>query len=157
MRLPTFKKILKMNLLRHNPFGSKNHPLNTVVDHLFNGSIADFVGSDFVSSQPSVNVIESDKEFRIELAAPGLKKKDFQLNIEKDQLTISVEKKKEETVESDKFTRREFAFSSFERSFTLSEKVDKNKIAATYENGILNIIIPKKEIEEVSKRSINIS
>ncbi len=146
-----------MNFLKYNIFGPHNQSLNTIADHLFNGSIADFVGSDFVNSQPSVNVIETGKDFRLELAAPGLEKEDFQLNIEEDQLKISVEKKKEEAPKSENFTRREFAYTSFERSFNLSDKVDKNRISATYENGILNISLPKKEVEVVKKRSIDIS
>jgi len=127
-----------MNFLKYNLFGPNHHSLNTIADHLLNGSIADFVGSDFINSQPSVNVIETETDFRIELAAPGLEKEDFQLNIEKDQLKISVE-------------------NSFERSFNLSDKVDKNKISAIYENGILNILVPKREVEIIKKRSINIS
>lgn len=147
-----------MNLLKYNPFGSKDHPLHTIADHFFNGSIADFVGSDFVNNQPSVNILESEKAFNIELAAPGLEKKDFHLKVEEDQLKITFEKKTKEESEGKKFTRREFSYNSFERTFNLSDNVDKNKISASYENGILNITITKKEVEEKeTKRTIEIS
>ncbi len=147
-----------MNLIKYNPFDSKHHPLHTIADHFFNGSIADFVGSDFVNNQPSVNILESDKDFKIELAAPGLEKKDFQLKVEEDQLKIAFEKKTKEATEDKKFTRREFSYSSFERTFNLNDEVDKNNISASYENGILNITIAKKEIDEKEiKRTIEIS
>jgi HSP20 family protein len=136
----------------------KYNPLTAIADHLFNGNIADIVGNDFVKSQPSSNIIETEKAFRIELAAPGLDKKDFLINIENDQLTISVEKEKEEVTENEKYTRREFGYTSFQRSFNLSEHVNTEDISAAYENGVLAIILPKKEIAEtVLKRKIEIS
>ena len=144
--------------LKHNPFAIKQHPLTAISDHFFNGSIADFIGSDFVNSQPSVNITETEKEFKIDLAAPGLEKKDFVINVEKDQLTISVEKKKEETAENERFTRREFTYHSFERSFNLSKNVNKEGILAAYENGILSITLPKNEAAQAeAKRVIEIS
>ena len=136
----------------------KYNPLTAIADQLFNGNIADIVGNDFVKSQPSSNIIETEKAFKIELAAPGLDKKDFLINIENDQLTISVEKEKEEATESEKYTRREFGYTSFQRSFNLSELVNKEDISAAYENGVLLVILPKKEIDEtVLKRKIEIS
>ena len=141
-----------MSLIKYNPFVTK-HPLNS----FFNGDISDFIGSDFVNSQPSVNVIESDKEFKIEVAAPGLDKSDFDVKVEKDQLIISVEKEKEEVKENEKYTRREFAYSSFVRSFNLGDQINTEGINATYEEGILNILLPKKEEAIEVKRNIEIS
>jgi len=141
-----------MSLLKYN-----SHSINALADHFFKGSIADFVGSDFVQSQPTVNVIETDKAFRLELAAPGLEKGDFHLNIEKNHLKISVKKEQEEMAEGEKFTRREFAYTSFERSFKLSDKVDQEAISASYEQGILNIHVPKKAAEIIQRRNIEIS
>ena len=112
-------------------------------DDFFNTNISNFVGSDFVSSNPSVNVVESDENFKIEVAAPGLEKKDFSLSLENDQLVIESTKKEEKEVKEEKFTRREFNYASFKRNFQLPETVDANKIAAKYENGILNITLPK--------------
>ena len=144
--------------LKHNSFALKQHPLTTLSDHLFNSSIADFIGSDFVTSQPSVNITETEEAFKIDLAAPGLKRKDFVINVENDQLKISVENKKEETTETEKFTRREFSYHSFKRNFNLSESVNKEDIGAAYENGILSITMPKKEADQTeTKRIIEIS
>ena len=80
------------------------------------------------------------------MAAPGLQKKDFRIDLANDVLTISSEKKVEnETKKGQQFTRREFSYQSFSRSFTLPNTVDSEKISATYENGILRVLIPKKE------------
>lgn len=146
-----------MNLIKYHPFASNSHALNTITDHLFNGNIGNFIGSDFIHSQPSVNIIETNEAFKIELAAPGLSKEDFELNIEDKHLKVFVKKEKEELKEDKKFTRREFAYTNFERSFKLSDKVDVAKISAIYENGILQVTIPKKEEEVVIKRTIEIS
>lgn len=95
---------------------------------------------------PSVNITETDKEFKIELAAPGLEKKDFKVEMDKDLLTISSEKEEEKKEEKKNFYRREFSYNSFSRSFTLPENVLGDKIDAKYENGILRLSIPKKEV-----------
>ncbi|MDF1867592.1 MAG: Hsp20/alpha crystallin family protein [Saprospiraceae bacterium] len=103
------------------------------------------------SSIPAVNIKESDEGFNLELAAPGLGKEDFKLELENDILTISAEKKVEkETAEenenkTEKYTRREFSFQSFKRTFTLPETVDISNINANYENGVLLVNLPKKE------------
>ena len=97
---------------------------------------------------PSVNVKEEDSTYQIMVAAPGMKKEDFNIGIDRNILTISSENKSE-TEEKDEqgfFTKREFNFSSFSRSFTLPESVDIDNIEASYENGILNVSVPKKEI-----------
>lgn len=95
---------------------------------------------------PSVNVKESADGFEVDMAAPGLEKKDFKIEINHGTLTISSEKKVEnETKTGQQFTRREFSYQSFSRSFTLPETVDGDKISAKYENGILKVSIPKKE------------
>jgi HSP20 family protein len=99
----------------------------------------------FEQTLPAVNVIENENGFKIELAAPGLKKEDFKVNVVENTLTISAEQeaKKEETGE--KFTRKEFSYSSFKRSFTLPKTVDGEQISATYNEGILVLALPKKE------------
>jgi HSP20 family protein len=93
---------------------------------------------------PAVNVKELDKEFEIEMAAPGLNKKDFNIQIEKGVMTIFNEKKEEKEEKEDQYTRKEFSYSSFTRSFNLPENVNPDKIDATYEDGILRIMIGKK-------------
>jgi len=95
---------------------------------------------------PSVNVKESADGFEVDMAAPGLEKKDFKIEINHGTLTISSEKKVEnETKTGEHFKRREFSYQSFSRSFTLPEMVDGDKVSAKYENGILKVSIPKKE------------
>jgi HSP20 family protein len=96
-------------------------------------------------STPAVNIVEGKDEFRIEVAAPGLNKEDFKINLENDQLSISANKevKKEENEET--YTRKEFSYSSFSRSFTLPDTVDGEKIKATHQDGVLTIHVPKKE------------
>ena len=96
-------------------------------------------------SLPAVNISEGENEFTIEVAAPGLEKKDFRINLENDVLTIASarEDSKEETM--DNYTRREFRYCNFSRSFNLPDSVDGEKITAVHKNGILNVSIPKKE------------
>jgi HSP20 family protein len=95
---------------------------------------------------PAVNVLENNDNFMIEVAAPGLEKKDFHIDLENNLLTISSEKEfKHEEEKNGKFMRREFGYSSFKRSFTLPESIDTEKIGATYKEGVLHITIPKKE------------
>ncbi len=116
------------------------------IDNLFNTTLADVIGNDYMLTHPSVNIVEQDNQFVMELAAPGLDKKDFNLQIENDQLIISAEKKSErEESESGKFTRREFNYSAFRRSFMLDDNIQREGISASYENGVLRITLPKKE------------
>jgi len=96
-------------------------------------------------SLPAVNVAEDQDNFKIELAAPGLKKEDFKINVNNGVLMISSEKKQESEKKEENYTRREFQYSSFLRSFTLPTSVDSDKISASYRDGILNINIPKRE------------
>ncbi|MDO8896442.1 MAG: Hsp20/alpha crystallin family protein, partial [Bacteroidales bacterium] len=92
------------------------------------------------------NIKEDENGFEVEMAAPGFEKKDFKIDLNNNLLTISSEKKIEnETKEGQQFTRREYSYQSFSRSFTLPNLVDSEKITAKYENGILKVAIPKKE------------
>ncbi|MGA9269294.1 MAG: Hsp20/alpha crystallin family protein [Lutimonas sp.] len=94
---------------------------------------------------PKVNIKESPESFEVHMAVPGFKKEDFNLSIENEELLISaeIEENKEET--NDEFTRKEFGYASFRRSFILPETVDGEKIKANYQDGILNVTLPKKE------------
>ncbi|NNE78518.1 MAG: Hsp20/alpha crystallin family protein [Pricia sp.] len=94
---------------------------------------------------PAVNIKEGDKEYELELAVPGRKKEDFDIEIDNDVLTISSEIKHEDEVKDENYTRREFGFSSFKRSFTLPETIDHTNIEAKYEDGLLRFTLPKKE------------
>ena len=108
-------------------------------------------------SIPAVNIKENDKNFEVEVAAPGMDKKNFKVEVENNVLTISAEKKEEKKEKKDNYSRKEFSYESFERSFTLpQDMVDANKIVAKYENGILKIDIPKKEEKAKLSKVINI-
>ncbi|MDX9942619.1 MAG: Hsp20/alpha crystallin family protein [Bacteroidales bacterium] len=106
---------------------------------------------------PATNILEDEKQFEIQLAAPGMKKDDFSLNVENNVLSVSYEKKEDEKQE-DKFLRREFGMDSFTRSFSIPKTTDGEKISARYEQGILFISIPKLNPEKAKlSRSIEIS
>ncbi len=108
---------------------------------------------------PAVNVSEDDKEYKVEVAAPGMTKDDFNIQLTSDgDIVISMEKKTENKEGGDKKTylRREFSYSKFEQRFTLPENVEKSKISAGMEHGVLTINIPKKTEEEKAKESLNI-
>lgn len=107
---------------------------------------------------PSVNIKESATDYKIDLAVPGMDKKDFKVEVENDVLTISGEHKEEINEEGEKLTRREFYFGSFKRSFTLPETSDKENISANYSNGILTITIGKNEALKVNpKKEITVA
>jgi|RhiMetdeSRZDD1v2_1073273.scaffolds.fasta_scaffold01914_18 HSP20 family protein len=107
------------------------------------------------STVPAVNVSENQNDYIVSVAAPGLNKNDFNIDIEGNMLTISCEK--EETREDERQTRREYNYSSFTRSFTLPEEVMKDKIEATYHDGVLKIVLPKKEEAKKAALSKHIS
>jgi len=110
-------------------------------------------------SVPAVNVLKNNDNYKIEVAAPGLEKKDFHIDLDNNMLTISSEKEIRHEEEKDgKFMRREFAYSSFKRSFTLPESVNIDKIEAKYNEGVLHITIPKREeAKQKPPRQISIS
>ncbi|KKO92563.1 MULTISPECIES: Hsp20/alpha crystallin family protein [Sphingobacterium] len=130
-----------------NPF------VNTVFDNLFNDN---FISDRLVSRVPAVNISESEKSFKIEMAAPGLDKSDFKINVDKNLITISAEKKEESVSEEKLYSKKEFNYSSFSRSFTLPETVDYSNIEAAYEGGILILTVGKKEDAIIAKRLIEV-
>jgi HSP20 family protein len=98
-----------------------------------------------ITTNPSVNIVEKDNGFYLDLVSPGLSKDDFKIELKNKQLTISAEKKNEtETKEDGKVWRKEYSFNSFKRSFFLPETVEGNAIEANYEQGVLKVYIPKK-------------
>lgn len=126
---------------------SNNYP--SIFDRFFDSDILDWNSRHFSETNttlPSVNIKENADEFVVEVAAPGFDKGDFNIEVDNDMLTISSEKKTEnEEKEGEKITKREFSYQSFSRSFTLPFLVDREKINAKYNKGILSISIPKKE------------
>lgn len=133
----------------------------SLLNEFFNDDLFDnFFGiiPTFKNSLPTVNIIEEKDNYRLEIAAPGLDKEDFKIDLHNDVLTISAEKKEENENKNKKFLRREFSYCSFKRSFTLPDTVDVDKIEAKHKNGILTITIPKKEeAKEKEPRTIKIS
>ncbi len=94
---------------------------------------------------PAVNITEKKDEYQVSLAAPGMKKDDFKIDVDGNMLTISSEKEENKEEKDKKFTRKEYSYSSFSRSFTLPEEINKEKIEAKYEDGVLKIALPRKE------------
>ena len=117
----------------------------------------DVFRSEYQNTRPAVNIKETEEGYGLEVAAPGFAKEDFKIDLDHDLLTISVEKENKTEEEKNGYTRREFNYASFKRSFTLPETVDREKIQASYTNGILNVGLPKKEQEQKLKRNISIS
>ena len=101
---------------------------------------------------PAVNIIEKDDKFLIELAAPGLRKEDFKINIENGILQIDSESQREVEEEKDNYTRKEFNYNSFSRSFTIPENASEENIAASYENGVLKLKLQKLKSETSHKK-----
>jgi len=127
-----------------------------VEDFITNSNINDIFGADFAQSTPPINVKEYAEHLQVAVAAPGLEKKDFEIHVEKDVLTIAANKNVKETEEDVKVRRNEFNYSTFKRTFRLSNEFDGNRISATYNDGILNISIPKKKKEETSKIKVDV-
>ena len=111
-------------------------------------------------SIPAVNILENDDNFIVEVAVPGKSKEDFTIELDNDKLTIAASSKEENqpAENSGRYTRKEFSYNSFKRTFSLPESVDSEKISADYKNGVLIISIPKKEEAKVQpKRLIDIA
>lgn len=151
----------KGGLTRTNNNSSSYLPTwSSWIDDIFNRELSPVFSQNFNTglSLPKVNIKETAEAYFVEVAIPGLKKSDFQVDLDNQILTISseVEEKNDETQEN--YTRREFGYSSFKRSFTLPESVDDGKIKAKYNEGILSIHLPKKEeAKQKPPRSIQIS
>ncbi len=143
-------------------FVKVNSPMNKTFDglmnELFNDLPANFGKSirEDVLHFPPANIVEKGDFYKIELAAPGMEKADFNVKLDGKILTISSEKKTEAAAENEKMIRKEFGYKSFKRSFTLDEKIDATNITAKYENGILTLVLPKKEEVKGGAKDITI-
>lgn len=130
-----------------------------LLDNLLFDNKLDVLNNNYETfSIPAVNIIENFPNFVVELAAPGLQKEDFSIEVEEDTLKISSKKAKEQTEENNdsRFRKREFNYQSFERSFKLPENIKTEDIQANYENGILKITLPKEE-KKALKKMVEIS
>lgn len=126
---------------------------NDVFDSIFNDT---FFNDRMVTRVPAVNISETENNYHVELAAPGLKKEDFKLNLERNNLTISVEQSSNHEDYQKRYSKREYSYSSFVRTFTLPESADDSQIAASYTDGILRIDIAKREEAKTVRRQIEI-
>lgn len=132
----------------------------------FSNMVDNFFGKDFDSifdtmskgiMVPAVNVIENKDNYMVEVAAPGLKKEDFKIEVKDNMLSISSEKEVEKDKSTKKYTRKEYSFNSFARTFYLPDDVDVNSINANYENGELTIKINRKEVKVENKKEIKVN
>ena len=144
-----------MTLIKSNgnliPFGMDNFFDNDFFDNKW-------LEKKLKHTLPAVNIKENKNEFNIEFAAPGFAKKDFNIDLDDNVLTISAEKEKEKNEENDNFTRKEFSYNSFSRSFTLPKTINGDKIDAKYTDGILKLSIPKMEVTKLlPKKEIKVA
>ena len=117
-------------------------------DDFFDREMSDWNNRNFSvtnTTLPAVNIMQDDDRFVVEMAAPGMEKKDFKIELNANSLIISSEKKSGSEKKDENYTRKEFSYQSFSRSFTLPEIVDGEKISAAYDKGVLKVTIPKKE------------
>jgi HSP20 family protein len=121
-----------------------------VFESVFNDSL---LTDRIVTRVPAVNIAETEADFQIELAVPGLKKEDFKIGVDKNILSITTEKKNEQT-EGKKYSKREYNYTSFSRSFNLPDTIDHSKIDAAYTDGILKLTVAKKEEAKIQSREI---
>ncbi len=143
----------KMNLIRFN-----QHPVSMLSELLEDFDRNFYSNTERTGMMPAVNIREREDHFLLELAAPGMKKDDFKIKLDNNVLTISSEQKEESEETQEKFTRKEFHYQSFSRSFTLPKSIDLDKIKADYNNGVLSLNMPKREEAKVAiNREIAIS
>ncbi len=130
-------------------FKNNVHPanrwMNDPLDAFFGNNFYSDINTEKFAYIPPVNVKEGTDDFQLELVAPGRNKDNFNIKLDNNQLTISSQVQKREDEANEKWTRKEYAYASFSRSFHLSEDVDESKISAQYTDGVLRISIPKKE------------
>lgn len=149
-----------MSLMKRN--GNTFSSLPSLFDDFFSRELFNWGNNNFSSTSttvPSVNIKETADNYEVEVAAPGMEKKDFKVTLDDNLLTISSSKQQSQEKKEDNYTRREFSYQSFQRSFELPKNVvDDNKIIARYENGLLHLTIPKREeAKQKAPRTIEIA
>lgn len=142
-----------MTLIKFNQPVSRN--INGWLDNIFNDLTIPFEKTFSAETlSPRVNVKETPDAYQLEIYVPGRSKEDFKINIDKKLLIISYDKENEQKNEGEKYIKREFNVQPFKRSFTLDDKIDSENILAKYENGILNLQLPKIAEVKVSAKEI---
>ena len=134
-----------MTLVKFQPFPTTKATPFGLFNNMLDRSIADFLGHDSGTNyQPSVNVVETDNAFQLEIAAPGFDKSNFSARVENDQLIVEGKQEVSAEQTEKRYTRREFQVSSFQRTFKLPKTVNQDAVQAVYENGVLKITLDKK-------------
>lgn len=148
-----------MNMIKANNTSLK--PFGGFVDELLNNSFRllddEVFNNDRTHSFPPVNIKETKEAYRLDVVAPGWEKSDFKVNLEGKYLTVSAERKEEKENQSEKQIKKEYSFRSFKRSFTLGDAVDTQNIDAKYENGVLKVVLPKREDKIEQNKEIKVS
>ncbi|XHR96043.1 Hsp20/alpha crystallin family protein [Mucilaginibacter sp. UC70_90] len=146
-----------MTLVKFNADKKNNSSLlpsfNDVFESIFNDS---FFNDRLVARVPAANISETEDHYHVELAAPGLKKEDFKINLDRNVLNISVERQNESSDVQKNYSKREYSYSSFVRSFTLPDSANAENIEAAYTDGVLKIDIAKREEAKAIRRQIEI-
>ena len=146
-----------MTRVKFNPFfPTVTKELDQAVNEFFNRPINSVFKDEVPFSTPAINIHESEKGYFISLAAPGLEKPDFKVELDKNVLTISVDKERKQVEEGQKVTRKEFSYHKFKHSFTMPDDVDMAKIKAEYTNGVLALEIPRKATKLLKAKSIEV-
>jgi len=136
-----------MTMIRFN----NNLPLTDLFENLFGNTAREQMHSRTYECEPSTNILENGNGFELQMAIPGVPKEDVKISLEKNVLSISSEKEMGKDDENVKYTRREFVYGTFCRSFTIPETVDVEKVKADFSNGILKVQLPKKEETRISR------
>jgi len=146
-----------MTLVKFNSDERNNGSSLPGFSDVFDSILSDTFFSDSLTSRvPAANISETEDHFHVELAAPGLKKENFKLNLDRDVLNISVGQHPEDYNQQKNYSKREYSYTSFVRSFTLPEVADQAKIEAEYTDGILKLNVAKKEEAKIQTREISV-
>ncbi len=144
-----------MSLIKWNK--GNDFPLSSFVDDFFRDDFFSLKPFEVNNFFPATNIEETEKSFNIELAIPGMEKEDINVELENGLLVISAEKEESKEESDKKFTRKEYNYNSFRRSFTLPENVKEEDIVAEYDKGILKLVVPKTKMEITKTKKINVS
>ena len=144
-----------MNLVKWN--NMIDRPITSLIDNFFGRDISDYL-VDWKGAQPAVNILETKDDYRVEVAVPGMTKEDFDVKLDNDVLVITGKKEESKEDKKGNYMRREFSYSSFQRSFHLpAGAVDSEKVEANYKDGILLVTVPKKEQAKVEPKAKQIT
>ena len=147
-----------MTLVKFQPFPTTKATPFGLFNNMLDRSIADFLGHDSGTNyQPSVNVVETENAFQLEIAAPGFDKSNFSARVENDQLIVEGKQEVSAEQTEKRYTRREFQVSSFQRTFKLPKTVNQDAVQAVYENGVLKITLDKKAEAKPALKTIEIA